>query len=139
VGDRSRGRFATPADSPRHDCSPCSHLHVRRGSLGFVRRSRAIFCRPVPIPDVTIRSFASPYAAHVATTVHWLQGNADLDDVEAMRSGLLTDAVLACHTVLGLQCIQQLAAILTGPPQSAAGWQVGSASSIALYKTQLSA
>jgi hypothetical protein len=42
VGGRSRGRFATPADFPQHDCSPCSHVHVRRERLGFIRRSRAI-------------------------------------------------------------------------------------------------
>jgi hypothetical protein len=46
VGDRSRGRFATPADFPLHDYSACSHVHVRRESLGFVHRSRAIFCPP---------------------------------------------------------------------------------------------
>jgi hypothetical protein len=46
----SRGRFATPADFPRRDCSPYSHVHVRRESLGFVHRPRAIFCRPVPNP-----------------------------------------------------------------------------------------
>jgi hypothetical protein len=28
---------------------------TRRESLGFVHRSRAIFCRPVPSPNVTIR------------------------------------------------------------------------------------
>jgi hypothetical protein len=38
VGGRSRGRFATPADFPLHDGTPCSHIHVRRGSLGFVHR-----------------------------------------------------------------------------------------------------
>jgi hypothetical protein len=32
----SRGRFATPADSPRHECSPCRGLHVRRDSLAVV-------------------------------------------------------------------------------------------------------
>jgi hypothetical protein len=31
----SRGSFATPAGFPRHDCSPYSHVHVRRESLGF--------------------------------------------------------------------------------------------------------
>jgi hypothetical protein len=30
VGDRSSGRFATPADFPLHDCSPYSHADVRR-------------------------------------------------------------------------------------------------------------
>jgi hypothetical protein len=46
----SRGRFATPADSPLHDCSPYRELHVRRWSLGFVHRSRTILCRAVPNP-----------------------------------------------------------------------------------------
>jgi hypothetical protein len=31
-------------------------LHVRRESLGFVCRSRAILCRPEPNPSVTIRN-----------------------------------------------------------------------------------
>jgi hypothetical protein len=44
----SRGRFVTPVDFPLHDCSPDQGLHIRRESLGFVHRSRAIFCRPVP-------------------------------------------------------------------------------------------
>jgi hypothetical protein len=47
----SRGRFATPADFPRHDGSPYRGLHVHRDSLGFVRRSRAILCHPVPNPN----------------------------------------------------------------------------------------
>ena len=57
---RSGGRFATPADSPRHDCSPYSHVHARRESLGFVHRSRAIFSRAVLNPNpltYTIRNF----------------------------------------------------------------------------------
>ena len=33
-GYRSRRRFATPADSPRHDCTPYSHVHVHREILG---------------------------------------------------------------------------------------------------------
>jgi hypothetical protein len=37
-GGRSRGRYATPADFPRHDCSPYSHVHVRCDSLGVVHR-----------------------------------------------------------------------------------------------------
>jgi hypothetical protein len=53
----SRGRFATPADFPRHDGTPYSHVHVRRERLGFVHRSRTIFYRPVPIPNDTIRNF----------------------------------------------------------------------------------
>jgi hypothetical protein len=47
-GGRSRGRFATPADAPLEECSPYSHEHVRRESLGVVHRSSAIFCRPAP-------------------------------------------------------------------------------------------
>jgi hypothetical protein len=46
VGDRSRGRFATPADSPLQDCSPYSQVHVRRESLGFVHRSRTLYLSP---------------------------------------------------------------------------------------------
>jgi hypothetical protein len=57
VGDRSRGRFATPAGFPRQDCSRYRGLHVRRERLGFVARSRTILCRPVPNPSVTIRNF----------------------------------------------------------------------------------
>jgi hypothetical protein len=55
-GDRSQGRFATPADFPRHDGSPYSHVHARRKSVGVVHRPRAIFCRPVPVPNDTIRN-----------------------------------------------------------------------------------
>jgi hypothetical protein len=48
VGPRAAVRApATPADSPRHDCIPYSPVHVRRERVGFVHRSRAIFCRPV--------------------------------------------------------------------------------------------
>jgi hypothetical protein len=57
VGERSRGCFATPADSPPHDCSPYSHVHLRRERLGFVHRSRTLFCRPAPNPNATIRNF----------------------------------------------------------------------------------
>jgi hypothetical protein len=46
-----------PPISLSHDCSPYIELHVRRERLGFVRRSRAIFCRSVPNPNVTIRDF----------------------------------------------------------------------------------
>jgi hypothetical protein len=45
----------TPADFPRHDGSPYRELRVRRWGLGCVHRSRAIRCRAVPIPTVTIR------------------------------------------------------------------------------------
>ena len=50
----SRGRFATPADSPLHDCSAYSHVHVQRERFG-VHRSRAVFGRAVP-KIVTIRN-----------------------------------------------------------------------------------
>jgi hypothetical protein len=44
VGGRSRGHFVTPADFPLHDGSSYSHdVHVQRGRLGFVHRSRTIF------------------------------------------------------------------------------------------------
>jgi hypothetical protein len=56
VGDRSRGRFATPADLPLQDCSPYRGLHVRRERLGGVHRSRAVFCRPVPNLSAMIRN-----------------------------------------------------------------------------------
>jgi hypothetical protein len=49
-GDRSRGCYATPADFPLHDGTPHRGLRVRRWGLGFVHRSRAIFCRAVPTP-----------------------------------------------------------------------------------------
>jgi hypothetical protein len=55
VGDRSRGRFATPADFPHQGCRSYRGLHVRGERFGFVHCSRAIFCRPVPNP--TIRNF----------------------------------------------------------------------------------
>jgi hypothetical protein len=53
----SRDRFATPAGSPRHECSPYRGLHARRESLGFVHRPRAIFCRARAKPCVTILVF----------------------------------------------------------------------------------
>jgi hypothetical protein len=57
VGDRSRGRFTTPADFPRHGGAPYRGLRVRRWGLGFAHRSRATLCRAVPNPSVTIRNF----------------------------------------------------------------------------------
>jgi hypothetical protein len=42
VGLSSRGRFATPAE----DCSPYSHVHVRRECLGFAHRSGTVFLSP---------------------------------------------------------------------------------------------
>ena len=57
MGDRSRGRYATPAEFPRHDGSPYRELHVRCECLGCVHRSRVIFCRAVSNLNVTIRNF----------------------------------------------------------------------------------
>jgi hypothetical protein len=51
--DRSRGRYATPADSPlRVLCTSYRSYAYDVGvwGLGFVHRSRAIFCRPAPEP-----------------------------------------------------------------------------------------
>jgi hypothetical protein len=48
VGDRSRGRYATPAGTPRRDGTPYRGLRARRWGLGCVHRSRAAFCRAVP-------------------------------------------------------------------------------------------
>jgi hypothetical protein len=53
---RSRGRFATPADFTLQDYSPYRGLRVRCRGLGFLHRSRTIFCRPVPNLNVTIRN-----------------------------------------------------------------------------------
>jgi pentatricopeptide repeat protein len=50
----SRGRFATPADFPRHDSTPYRGLRGRRWGLGCVHRSRPIFGRPNP-KRLTIR------------------------------------------------------------------------------------
>jgi hypothetical protein len=57
VGGRSRGCFATPADSPAHDCSAYSHAHVRRERLRFVHRSRTLLLSPLANLRVTIRNF----------------------------------------------------------------------------------
>jgi hypothetical protein len=57
VGNRSRGRYATPAGFPRHDGTPYWGLRIRQWGLGVVHRSRAIFCRAVPNPNDTIRNF----------------------------------------------------------------------------------
>jgi hypothetical protein len=58
VGDAcdTRGRFATPADFPLHDCGPYRGLHVRRESLGFLPRSRGHFLSPSK-PLRQIRNF----------------------------------------------------------------------------------
>jgi hypothetical protein len=67
VGYRSRGRFATPADFPLHECGPYSHIHVRRDSLGVVHRSWTVFCRPVPNASITIRNLFVAVQANCRT------------------------------------------------------------------------
>jgi hypothetical protein len=52
VRDRSRGRYATPADFLLHDGTSYRGLRVRHWGLGFVHRSRAIFCRPRAKPKL---------------------------------------------------------------------------------------
>jgi hypothetical protein len=48
VGDRSRGRFATPTDSPHQECTPHSHIYAYATKVRDLSpRSRAVFCRPV--------------------------------------------------------------------------------------------
>ena len=59
-----RDRFATPADSPRHDGSAYRGLHVRRWGLGFAHRSRTILCRAAPNLALRFATFPSLYAPH---------------------------------------------------------------------------
>jgi hypothetical protein len=64
-------RFATNSD-----CSPYSHVHVRRESVGGVPRSMAILCRHVPNPTRPIRnqwtpsSLINPPASHAHRAQH---------------------------------------------------------------------
>ena len=51
MGNRSRGRFATPACFPLHDGTSYRELRARRCDLGFVHRSRANFCRAASNPN----------------------------------------------------------------------------------------
>ena len=57
VGDRSRGRFATPADFPRHDGTSYRRLRVRRWGLGFCPLFKGHFLSRRANPNVTIRIF----------------------------------------------------------------------------------
>jgi hypothetical protein len=60
VGERSRGRYATQTDSPRHDGTPHRGLRVRRWGLGSVHRASSImghFLSRRAKPSVTIRDF----------------------------------------------------------------------------------
>jgi hypothetical protein len=63
----SRGRFAKPTDFAGHYCSPYSHVHVRRESLGFVHRSRAISRRPRAKLSGRFAPFQSLYGVLSAT------------------------------------------------------------------------
>ena len=59
VASRNDGDFGWESlIYPLHYCSSYSRVHVRRERLGFVHRSRAIFCRPAPNLNVTIRTFS---------------------------------------------------------------------------------
>jgi multidrug resistance efflux pump len=89
VGDRSRGRFATPTDSPLHDGSPYWGLHARRWGLGFVHRSRTILCRAVPNLNVTIRN--SCVAVQVACLE--AQATAESQQARARKLGSETTAL----------------------------------------------
>jgi hypothetical protein len=79
VGDRSRGRYATPADFPPHGGSPYRGLRARRRGFGFVHHSRAISCRAVPNPHPTIRTFCTAVqqrrlALRVALSARFAEG-----------------------------------------------------------------
>jgi hypothetical protein len=57
VGDRSRGRFATPAGFPRPECSPYSHVHAPR-KFGIYPSFKEYFMSPRAKPlSVPIRNF----------------------------------------------------------------------------------
>jgi hypothetical protein len=58
AGGRSRGRFATSADFPRHDCSPVPRATRTPGTFGRCPSFKRHFLSPpVPNPSVTIRNF----------------------------------------------------------------------------------
>ena len=87
VGDRSRGRFATPADSPHQDCSAYRGIHARRESLGFVHRSRAIFCRPAPNPNRPIRNFFTAVTHRLGLVVVAIEQRDDAGEGRVLRGG----------------------------------------------------
>jgi hypothetical protein len=59
-GGRSRGRFATPTDSPLQDRRPYRVLHARRERVGCVHRSSTISCRAVPNPNRRLSHSEAP-------------------------------------------------------------------------------
>jgi hypothetical protein len=60
---RARRRFATPADSPRHDGTPYSHVRRERSGLYLSLKARFLSLRTEPLP-VSVRNFVS--ALHAA-------------------------------------------------------------------------
>jgi hypothetical protein len=68
VGDRSRGRFATPSDFPLQYCSPYSHVHVTSRKCGIFPSFKNHFLSPVPNPNITIAFFPSLYASRQLVT-----------------------------------------------------------------------
>jgi hypothetical protein len=57
VGDGSRGRYATPADFPRHGGTPYRGLRVRRFAWGLSIVQGPFSVAPCPNPNITIRNF----------------------------------------------------------------------------------
>jgi hypothetical protein len=58
-----------------HDCSPYSHVHVRRERFEICPSVKAIFCRPAPNLNVTIRAtfsklYTIPHRAEYITPSH---------------------------------------------------------------------
>jgi hypothetical protein len=82
---RSRGVFATSADSPRHDGTLYRGLHVRRECLGFVHHSNIIFCRPVPNPTVTIRNCFDRCSTYEADVCHVIAADLPFDVVSLVE------------------------------------------------------
>jgi hypothetical protein len=66
VGDRSRGRFATPAEFPLDDCSQYRGLHVRREFLVFVHRSGPFSVAPCQTLALRFATFSPLYVVGAA-------------------------------------------------------------------------
>jgi hypothetical protein len=89
VGDRSRARFATPADFPRHGCSPYSQVHVRRerSGLSIVRGPFSV------VPCQTLIVTSHNFSIHLSTRP---TSEARRDAVRASASKLPITAGRAC-------------------------------------------